>query len=60
MGKPKFDLSNVGGQPKNWLDRASEPSDLGAKEWGMIALLVVSSLAFLLGVGRWLLWVLGR
>lgn len=58
MTKERFDLSKVGGQPKDWLDRASEPSELGAKEWGMIALLVICSLAFLLGAGRWLLWVL--
>lgn len=58
MTKKSFDLSNVGGQPKDWLDRASEPSELGAKEWGMIALLVICSLAFLLGAARWLLWVL--
>jgi hypothetical protein len=24
MGKPKFDLSNVGGQPKDWMQREHE------------------------------------
>lgn len=27
MNKQKYDLSNPGGQPKDWLDRAKEPSD---------------------------------
>ena len=25
--KPKIDLSNPGGQPKDWLEKAREPSD---------------------------------
>lgn len=27
MDKKKIDLSNPGGHPKDWLDRAKEPSD---------------------------------
>lgn len=58
MSKQKFDLSNVGGQPKDWLDRANEPSEFGAKEWAMIAALVIGSLAALYGIATWLSWVL--
>ncbi len=39
MSKEKFDLSNVGGQPKDWAQRQQEnetKSNLGAKEWGLV------------------------
>lgn len=48
--KPKFDLSNVGGKPKDWLDRAREPSVLGAREYALLggtAILVLITLGAL-------------
>lgn len=47
--RPKIDLKNghVGGQPKDWLDRASEPSYLGFKEHALIWCLAVIAVAVL-------------
>lgn len=42
--KPKFDLSNPGGQPKDWLDKAREPSPLTGGDRAQITLLVVLGL----------------
>lgn len=44
--KPKFDLNNVGGQPKDWLDRSSSPSSGGWK----VALAIGAVLVIVLGV----------
>lgn len=41
--KPKYDLSNVGGQPKDWVQRSREPSELGAKEHGLLWLLFAAA-----------------
>lgn len=32
MTKPKFDLSNVGGQPKDWMQREHE-KEVGSNGW---------------------------
>lgn len=60
--RPKIDLKNghVGGQPKDWLDRASEPSELGAKEWGLILTLVASVGVTLWGLLKLAVWLLSR
>ncbi len=50
--KPKYDLSNVGGQPKGWLDRSREPSELGAKEYGLLWLLLAAA-AITVGALLW-------
>lgn len=50
MSKEKFDLSNVGGQPKDWMQREHEKSlepGLGLKGGLLVAALVVSVLATL-------------
>jgi len=52
MTKKKIDLSNPGGHPKDWLDRAKEPSELGLKGhallWatGALLLLTIGALAW--------------
>ncbi|WP_312321244.1 hypothetical protein [Stenotrophomonas sp.] len=61
MSDQKFDLSNVGGQPKDWaqrdLERSLEPG-LGFKGWALIAMTVVCFLVTLYGGFRLLLWIL--
>lgn len=50
MSKEKFDLSNVGGQPKDWAQRQQEndlKSRLGAREWGTFALIGALGLVLL-------------
>lgn len=44
--KPKYDLSNVGGKPKDWLDRASAPSSGG---WPVF-LAILAVVVIVLGV----------
>lgn len=61
MSKQKFDLSNVGGQPKDWAQRSQEndlDSRLGFKDWGMLLLLGVSGLTFFAGLGYLILRIL--
>ena len=61
MSKEKFDLSNVGGQPKDWMQREHEKSlepGLGFKEWGLIVALVASLTVTLYGLFRLVLWIL--
>lgn len=60
--KPNIDLKNghIGGRPKDWLERASEPSELGFSEWFLILLLVASAGVTLWGLIRLVVWVLGR
>lgn len=50
MSKPKFDLSNVGGQPKDWAQRRHEndlKARLVAKDWGLFLLIGVLALGLL-------------
>lgn len=61
MSKEKFDLSNVGGQPKDWAQREHEKRlepGLGFKLWAQIGLVVVCGLISLYGLGRLLIWLL--
>lgn len=47
MKDGKFDLSNVGGQPKDWAQREHEKElsgGIGAKAWTHFAIVVVCSL----------------
>ena len=61
MSKQKFDLSNVGGQPKDWaqrdLERSLEPG-IGMKGWALIAMTGVCFLITLYGGFRLLLSIL--
>ncbi len=53
MSKEKFDLSNVGGQPKDWAQRQQEnetKSNLGAKEWGLVWWIVALGLGLVVCV----------
>ena len=73
MSKEKFDLSNVGGQPKDWMQREHEKSlepGLGMKFWiglaALVTLLVAIALIFLLSpsspysvVARWIAGMAG-
>lgn len=59
MSKEKFDLSNVGGQPKDWMQKEHEKSlapGLGAKGglllWGAGALGLLTVAALIWGVFR--------
>lgn len=45
--KPKIDLSQPGGRPKDWLARATEPSSLGAKEYALLGATSLAALATL-------------
>lgn len=48
MSKQKFDLSNVGGQPKDWAQREREKEvsgGIGSKAWSHVAIVVICSLA---------------
>jgi hypothetical protein len=59
--KPKFDLSNVGGRPKDWMQKEHEKRlepGLGLKEWFLIATLLVSGVVVLYGLIQFALWVL--
>lgn len=61
MSKEKFDLSNVGGQPKDWAQREHEKRlepGLGLKEWLLIATLLISGVVALYGLLQFALWVL--
>lgn len=61
MSKQKFDLTNVGGQPKDWMQREHEKSlepGLGLKAWGLIALLIFSLLLVGLGLFQLIAWIL--
>lgn len=56
MSKEKFDLSNVGGQPKDWVQRSNE-AEVEASEWdrlkfGLTPVLCV--IAIVGGVGYFL------
>lgn len=58
MAKEKFDLSNVGGQPKDWMQREREKSlepGLGFKEYAGCAGLILLLLITLGAVAAWLL-----
>lgn len=62
MSKPKFDLSNLGGQPKGWMQKEHEKSlapSLGAKGhlllWGSAGLCLLTLAALVWGVFRLLL-----
>jgi hypothetical protein len=61
MSKPQFDLSNLGGQPKDWLqhdfERSLEPG-LGIKTWGLILVTGGCILLALLGALDLLLRIL--
>lgn len=55
MSNQKFDLTNVGGQPKDWMQREHEKSlepGLGFKGWMQI-LLLIASVVFTLGALAW-------
>jgi len=61
VSKPKFDLSNVGGQPKGWSQKEHEKSlepGLGFKGWGLIATLLFSLLLTGVGLLQLILWIL--
>lgn len=48
MSKPKFDLSNVGGQPKDWAQREHEKElagGVGGKAWVQVAVVTLCALA---------------
>lgn len=59
MSKPKFDLSNVGGQPKDWMQKSHE-AEVSSNGWaniwvpaalvGIPVLLLISAAAYLLSV----------
>lgn len=48
--KPKIDLSNVGGRPKDWLERASDPYSgsygPAVSFWGLLLLFVLCVVGF--------------
>jgi len=50
--KPKYDLSNVGGKPKDWLDRSGET---GQDEWWQD----VKMVSTVIGIGLLLLGSIG-
>ncbi len=61
MSKEKFDLSNVGGQPKDWMQKEHEKRlepGLGIKEWGLIATLLGGGIFTLYGLLKLALWLL--
>lgn len=57
MSKQKFDLSNVGGQPKTW-DEKSQEAEVASSEWGSLKLVLVPVLcgiAIIGGLGYFLI-----
>lgn len=51
MGKEKFDLSNVGGQPKDWMQKEHE-KQVGSSPWdGCKVVGYLALIALLLGGG---------
>lgn len=62
MNEPKIDLKDghIGGRPKDWLDRASEPSPLGMKEYALIAGLLACLAVVAYGLIQLALWLFGR
>ncbi len=50
MSKQKFDLSNVGGQPKDWAQRSREAEiegGIGLRNWAKIAIIAICGLGVL-------------
>ncbi len=59
MSKEKFDLSNVGGQPKDWAQKSKE-AEIEFSEWDNLKFLLVPILcvvAIVGGIGYFLLRV---
>lgn len=55
MTKPKYDLSNLGGQPKDWIQREHEKSlqpGLGLKG-GLLVAAMIASVLITLGALLW-------
>lgn len=55
MTKPKYDLSNLGGQPKDWIQREHEKSlqpGLGLKG-GLLVVAMLASVLLTLGALLW-------
>jgi len=48
MSKQKFDISNVGGQPKDWAQKEREKEisgGIGGKAWSHVAIVAICALA---------------
>lgn len=56
--KPKFDLSNPGGQPKDWLQRSKEADAQGGG--GKVLLGILALLAIIGGIVAFLVGMFSR